>query len=71
MNGASQRKLKGGDIMAIKKNYYLLYYKGQLMGTFSTYRDAVDDEERLMRLWKNNWMQKIDRADFEIRTEFK
>lgn len=57
--------------MAIKKNYYHLYYKGKLMGTFSTYRDAVDDEERLMRLWAHNRLEKIDRADFEIRTEFK
>lgn len=57
--------------MAIKKNYYHLYYKGKLMGTFSTYRDAVDDEERLMRLWAHNRLEKIDRANFEIRTEFK
>lgn len=52
------------------KSYYNLYYKGQLMGTFSSYRDAVDDRERLIRLWRFN-REKVDVGDFEIRSEYK
>ena len=60
---------EGGDNMAFK-SYYNLYYKGQLMGTFSSYRDAVDDRERLIRLWRFN-REKVDVGDFEIRSEYK
>lgn len=50
--------------------YYTLYYKGAALETFTSFRDAVDERERLIRLWKSQF-RKVEIDQFYIKSWLK